>query len=206
MFRRRRGHLFDWLAQNGRDMSDCGRTSPIRHLERAGLLSNHFLAVHANYLGPGDAQLLARSGASVVHCPRSRAYFRHDAFPLARLRRADVNVCLGTDSLASVIRPRGHQLQLNMFEEMRALADEFKALSPRRIIEMATLAGARALGLARKVGELGRGAFADAIAVPFTGKAANVWDGVLAHRGDVLVSLINGCWALNPALKEYSRE
>src|SRR5262249_39392307 len=102
MFSRRRGEMFDWLARSGRDMSDCGQGSPVRHLERFGLLGSNLLGVHLNYLGRGDLQLLRDRGVSIVHCPRSHSYFRHDPFPLRSLMRAGVNVCLGTDSLASV--------------------------------------------------------------------------------------------------------
>src|SRR5947208_3017256 len=55
MFVHRRGPLHDWL-QNQRDMADCGEITPVQHLERSGYLSENLLAVHANYLGQGDAR------------------------------------------------------------------------------------------------------------------------------------------------------
>ncbi len=94
------GAMFDWLKSQ-RDMSDCG-ISPVAHLARHGVLSPNFLAVHVNYLAQGDVELLARSGASVVHCPGSHAYFHHRAFPFEELDRGGINICLGTDSLATM--------------------------------------------------------------------------------------------------------
>jgi cytosine/adenosine deaminase-related metal-dependent hydrolase len=198
MFVHGRGKMFEWLQRSGRDMSDCGLGSPVRHLERCGVLSGNLLAAHVNYLARGDARLLSRRRVHVVHCPRCHFYFRHDPFPLLRLLRAGVNVCLGTDSLASVYKTRRQNVELNLFEEMRALTAREPWLSARQIVRMATLNGARALGLAGRVGELSAGAFADLVALPFAGKVADIYDAVLHHAGDVAASMIDGQWALPP--------
>jgi len=198
MFARGRGEMFDWLQRSGRDMSDCGRWSPIEHLERCGVLSGNLLAAHVNYLGRNDAALLAKRGVHVVHCPRSHFYFRHAPFPFRRLARAGVNLCLGTDSLASVYKTRRQTVELDLFEEMRALAVNEPSLSARTIVRLVTVNGARALGLERQIGELGENAFADLIALPFAGKAAGVYDAILHHKGEVAASMIDGRWALAP--------
>jgi aminodeoxyfutalosine deaminase len=198
MFACGRGQMFDWLQRSGRDMSDCGRGSPVRHLERCGLLSEKLLAAHANYLARQDAALLARRKVHVVHCPRCHAYFRHDRFPLRRLARAGVNVCLGTDSLASVYKPRRQSIELSMFEEMRALSRSEPSLPARKIIQMATLSGARALGMGGRIGEVGKGSFADLIVLPFAGKTGEIYEAVLQHQGDVSASMIEGRWAIAP--------
>jgi aminodeoxyfutalosine deaminase len=101
MYTERRGRLFEWL-KGQRDMSDCGQCTPVRRVHECGLLGERFLAVHANYLQPGDIALLADTHSSVAHCPRSHSYFRHHRFPYAELRQADVNVCLGTASARTV--------------------------------------------------------------------------------------------------------
>jgi cytosine/adenosine deaminase-related metal-dependent hydrolase len=195
MFIHRRGSLFDWLKDQ-RDTGDCGIGSPVRHLERHGLLADNFLGVHVNYLAEGDARLLGESGAHVVHCPRSHAYFGHHPFPRRELAGAGVNLCLGTDSLASTGCRRGEKLELDMFAEMRAFAAVSSDLPPEQIVRMATVNGARALGLAGQAGELSEGSFADCIAIPFRGSVAEVWEAVLRHSGDVAASMINGRWAL----------
>jgi len=198
MFTRGRGEMFNWLQRSGRDMSDCGRGSPVQHLERCGALSERLLAAHVNYLGRHDATLLAKRRVHVVHCPRCHYYFHHDPFPLRRLARAGVNVCLGTDSLASVYKPRRQSVELSLFEEMRALARNQPFLSARTIVRMATLNGARALGMGGRIGELSPGAAADLIVLPLAGKTADSYEAVLHHAGDVAASMIDGQWALAP--------
>jgi len=200
MFANASGEMFDWLKRSGRDMSDCGSVSPVRHLEICGVLGRNLLAVHANYLRRGDAHLLARKEVNVVHCPRSHFYFRHDKFPLRRLLRAGVNICLGTDSLATVYKRRRSTLELNMFEEMQELASRENWLSPQAILRMATLNGARALDLAGQAGELKENSFADLIAVPFEGKPKQACEAVVQHAGPVAASMIGGRWAIAPTL------
>ncbi len=200
MFAQRKGELFEWLQRSGRDMADCGLGSPVQHLDHCGLLGPNLLAAHVNYLARGDAALLGKRGVSVVHCPRSHFYFRHDPFPLGRLAGAGVNVCLGTDSLASVCKNLPHAQELNLFAEMRALADREKALSPPAILRMATIHGARALGMEEQLGELARGAFADLIVLPMTRKSSRVHDAVLEQEGPVAASMIQGQWAIRPSM------
>ncbi|HEY5297970.1 MAG TPA: amidohydrolase family protein [Verrucomicrobiae bacterium] len=198
MFAHARGKMFDWLARNQRDNSDCGLGSPVEHLERAGLLAENFLAVHANYLAENDFDLLAQRHVSVVHCPRSHDYFRHTKFPLEKLLKAGVNVCLGTDSLSTVRQTGKQKIELNLFAEMRALAIAEPKISAKQILQMATVSGARALGLAGKIGELSENALADLIAIPFTGKFADIYDGVLHPASTVSVSMVDGKWAIAP--------
>lgn len=197
MFRHGRGPMFDWLCRSGRNNDDCGLGSPVQHLERTGLLGKNLLAVHVNYLAPGDAELLAKRKVSVVHCPRSHAYFKHHAFPLHELTEAGVNICLGTDSMASLPKLRKQQAELNMFDELRQLADNQPELKPETILQMATINGARALNMKGETGELARGAFADLVAIPYTGKSGA--EAVLEHRGNVTASMIAGQWAIAPA-------
>lgn len=194
MFTARRGPMFDWLERNERDMSDCGVGSPVEHLAQNGLLGENLLAIHANYLRAGDADLLARHRAHVVHCPRSHAYFGHDPFPFAELTRRRVNVCLGTDSLATVLKARRETVRLNLFAEMQAFAAAHPDTVPRTILRMVTVNGARALGLPGQAGELRAGARADLIAIPFVGASKQVCEAVVHHSGDVLASMIDGRW------------
>jgi len=202
MFARGRGEMFDWLKRSGRDMSDCGLGSPVQHLDRCGALGGNLLVAHANYLGRNDTALLGKRGVHVVHCPRSHSYFQHHPFPFRRLAKAGVNVCLGTDSLASVYKARRQAVELNMFEEMRAVAKAHPWLSAKRTVRLATLNGARALGLQGRIGELSANAFADLIALPFAGRPAEAYDTILHHSGDVSASMIDGLWAIAPGTKD----
>ena len=198
MFQLGRGPMHDWLKRNERDPADCGRGSPVADLARQKLLGENVLAIHVNCLARGDATLLAKNQTSVVHCPRSHDYFRHPPFQRARLARAGVNLCLGTDSLASVRMAGRKRPELDLFEEMRALADKDKGISPSEILSMATVNSAQALGLAGKIGELSRGAYADMIAIPLSGKIQGLAEAALRHTGAVSASLIDGRWAIPP--------
>jgi len=198
MYQEACGAMFDWLKSQ-RDMSDCGARSPVAHLARHDVLSPNCLAVHANYLASGDAELLARSGASVVHCPRSHAFFGHRAFPLEELERAGVNICLGTDSMATMRKSRSEPMALNLFSEMRVLNKTFSTLGPQRIVEMATVNGAKAIGRVGELGCLAPGAVADLIALRNAG-SSDPYEAVLNHRDEVQASMIRGLWAIPPGV------
>lgn len=197
MYMYRRGPMFDWLEPQ-RPMDDCGLGSPIQHLERCGLLGPRHVAVHVNYLWHGDIERIARSGAHVAHCPTSHTYFGHHRFPREELQAAGVNVCLGTDSLASTLTDRAHPPRLSMRSELRELLAQDATLSPTDALLLATVNGARALGLAGEVGELREGAWADAMAVPFGGAVADAVEAVIHHQGRVAASMIGGEWVLGP--------
>jgi cytosine/adenosine deaminase-related metal-dependent hydrolase len=197
MFTHASGKMFDWLKRQ-RDMSDCGHGSPVQALAAAGLLGANFLAVHANCLAPGDAALLARKKSSVVHCPRSHSFFGHPKFPFKQLAAAGVNICLGTDSLASVEAKRKTLPELNMFSEMRSFARRNASVPPGTVLQLATANAACALGLRGRAGEISKGAFADLIALPCREKLADVHEAILHHRGAVAASLIGGKWAIAP--------
>ncbi len=193
MYAHGKGAMFDWLREQ-RDMSDCGQGSPVQYLHRQGLLGENLLAIHVNYLAPGDAELLAQSKTSVVHCPRSFAYFGHDHFPHRALNAAGVNVCLGTDSLATVRASSRQRLRLDMFAEMRALARREPGLRPEAVVAMATVHGARALGRAGELGVLAKGASADLITIPSRVKAGAAYEAVLDQVAPVGGVMIGGRW------------
>ncbi len=200
MFQNARGKMHDWLKRNGRDNSDCGRGSPVAHFARNKLLGENVLAIHVNYLARGDATLLAKNKTHVVHCPRSHDYFKHAKFERQRLANAGVNLCLGTDSLATTRKNGKLKPELDLFAEMRLLAERDKTVSPVEILHMATINGARALGLAGQIGQLSKNASADVIAIPFAGKISNVHETLLEHTGSVSASMIEGKWILPPQL------
>jgi len=198
MFTKGRGAMFDWLRRNERDMGDCGERSPLKHLDRSGVLSENCLAVHVNYLAKGDAKLLAARKTSVAHCPRSHAYFKHENFPLGALTKASVNVCLGTDSLATVYKKPRQTVELNMFDELQAFAAKHSRVAPERILQMATINGARALGMAGQAGEISEKALADLIVIPFNGKVEDAYEAAVHYKGDVRGSMIDGQWNIEP--------
>jgi cytosine/adenosine deaminase-related metal-dependent hydrolase len=198
MFQHARGAMHNWLKRNERDNSDCGLGSPVAHFARHKLLGENVLAIHVNYLARGDATLLARNRTHVVHCPRSHDYFKHTKFECERLTNAGVNICLGTDSLATTRKIGKQKPELDMFAEMRQFADHEKSASAENILRMATINGARALGLNGKIGELSKRSFADVIALPAPEKSNHLAEAILAHTGNVSASMIDGRWAIPP--------
>jgi cytosine/adenosine deaminase-related metal-dependent hydrolase len=197
MFMYRQGAMYAWL-KGQRDMSDCGRGSPVQHLERCGYLDDNLLAVHVNYLWRHDASILANHRVSVAHCPRSHDYFRHLRFAREELESAGVNICLGTDSLATVCKEAKQPIELSLFAEMQMLAVKAPGLAPEKILRMVTINGAVALGSKGQIGELSENALADLIALPFTGQAVDALEAVVQHQGAVAGSMIGGQWAIHP--------
>jgi len=138
-----------------------------------GLLGPDLLAVHVNYLATGDVDLLARTRTSVAHCPRSHDYFNHDAFSYDTLTKANVNVCLGTDSLASTRKANGKEPVLNLWNEMRLFGSNHAGVSPREIFELVTLNPAKAFGKSNSIGQLKTSAQADVTVMAYTGRVTS---------------------------------
>ena len=193
MFMYRRGSLFSWL-ENQRPSADCGLGSPVQHVHRHGLLDAPLLAVHVNCLWGDDARRLAARGASVVHCPRSHAYFSHPRFQREVLTEAGVPICIGTDSLASTRASRDGPPVLSLIDELRTLASDDPGLSPRRMLTEVTVNPARALGLKSVLGELSTGALADLLVIPYAGSVSTVEEALIHHRGSVSATMIGGRW------------
>jgi 5-methylthioadenosine/S-adenosylhomocysteine deaminase len=138
---------------------------PLHRLRELGLVRPGFMAVHATQLSAREIDELAEAGASVVHCPRSNLKLASGACPTAALHAAGVNVALGTDSAVSNNR-------LDIWSELQTaalfgkfVAGDASALAAATVLEMATLNGARALGLAEETGSLVPGKAADAVCV-----------------------------------------
>jgi cytosine/adenosine deaminase-related metal-dependent hydrolase len=176
MFRDARGELYEFLKEIGRDMSDCGRTTPLARFSEI-TQTNDWIVAHLNELTDDDFERLARSTTKfhVVHCPRSHEYFGHSPFQFERLRELGFNISLGTDSLAS-------NEDLSLFAEMRAFAGKFSTVSPEEILKMVTVNPARALKQENRLGKIRRDAHVDLIAVPFSG--GNVFEVIVAFAGE----------------------
>lgn len=134
------GPLADYCRAIYPDAPRHRGTTPVQWLEQEGLLPDGLILVHGNMLDAADMDILARRGATVVHCPSSHRFFGHPRFPYEELRARGINVGLGTDSLAS-----GDSL--SMARQMRLFADTYPDVPPEEIVALATVNGARALGL-----------------------------------------------------------
>jgi 5-methylthioadenosine/S-adenosylhomocysteine deaminase len=163
--------------------------SPIEYLEDLGALEWRPLLVHAVHVDTADIGRLRGRALSVAHCPRSNARLSGGVAPVPDFLRHGIPVGLGTDSLASVPT-------LDLWDEMRAALEAHAGrLAPAEVLEMATLGGARALGLGDQVGSLEAGKRADLIAVSAQHVATSDPVGSLLARTrgeDVLLSLVDG--------------
>ena len=189
MFRHRTGALYDFMASLNRPMKDCGTSTPFGHLWRSGAVGPQWLLVHMNTLIEEDFQLLAElprgAGPHIVHCPGSHRYFSHPPFPARRLTELGVNLCLGTDSLASTD-------SLSLFEEMRKLRATEPWLRPEELLRMVTVNPARALRRRGQLGKIAPGALADLIAVPSPGSLGGVYEDIVNHDEPVSWMMIDG--------------
>lgn len=174
MFKNGDGPLYEFLKGLGRDMSDTGRLTPFQHLVENGALPKGAILTHMNVLSEEDWAVLAqrKDDFSIVHCPNCHIYFQRSPFDLERFLSIGVNVCLGTDSLAS-------NRALDMFEEMRTVRELYPAVPLEDIIATVSINPAKAIGLAGKLGEISAGALADLIALPYTGETKDVLTGVI---------------------------
>ena len=157
-------HVHETSAEVAAAVAATGQR-PLGRLAALGLVTPGLIGVHATDLAANEIELLATAGASVVHCPRSNLKLASGLCPVARLLEAGVNVALGTDGAASSQR-------LDLWSEMQTAAllgkhaaGDAAALPAAAALRMATLNGARALGLAGEIGSLVAGKAADVVCV-----------------------------------------
>jgi 5-methylthioadenosine/S-adenosylhomocysteine deaminase len=138
---------------------------PLQRLEKLGLLTPRLLAVHMTQLLDDEITRISAAGVHVIHCPESNLKLASGFCPLHKLLQAGVNVALGTDGAAS-------NNDLDMFGEMRttallakAVANDASAVPAATALRMATINGARALGMEEHIGSLAVGKAADVVAV-----------------------------------------
>jgi 5-methylthioadenosine/S-adenosylhomocysteine deaminase len=159
-------HVHETAAEVARFQAEHG-CRPLERLEQLGLMTSRLLAVHMTQLEAAEIERLARAGAHIAHCPESNLKLASGFCPTARLDAAGVNVAIGTDGAAS-------NNDLDLFGELRTaallgkgVAGDAAVLPAARVLHMATLGGARALGLAAETGSLKPGKTADIVAVDF---------------------------------------
>lgn len=138
---------------------------PIERLDRLGLLSPELIAVHMTHLEEDEIERIANSGSHVVHCPESNLKLASGFCPTTQLLEAGIRVALGTDGAAS-------NNDLDMLSEMHTAAllgkgtsGDPKAIPAHQVLEMATINGAKALGLDHLIGSITKGKYADMIAI-----------------------------------------
>ena len=138
---------------------------PVERLDQLNLLNSNLIAVHMTELDEFEIERIVEAGVNIVHCPESNLKLASGICPLTTLLDKGVNVSLGTDGAAS-------NNDLDMLGEMRTAAllakgisGDASACNSRQVIEMATINGARALGMADRIGSIEDGKLADLIAI-----------------------------------------
>jgi len=158
-------HLSETKREN--DEAQAKRKmSPTRALEALGFFNGRTLVAHAVWMDSADLEILRVRHVGVAHCPSSNMKLASGVAPIVRMRALGIAVGLGPDG------PAGSNNDLNMFEEMdlaaklqKAITQDPQSLPAAAAFEMATMGGARALGLAGEIGSLEPGKRADMISV-----------------------------------------
>ena len=200
MARRKNTKLFVHLAETRAEVEQVRKqhgTSPVRYLKNLGLLDRDTICVHCVWLEQEEIEILARTGAKVATCPQSNMKLGSGIAPLKEMLDAGISAGLGTDGCASNNR-------LDMFFEMDMCAKIHKVkdldatvLPAAKVLQMATIDGARVLGLEDDIGSLEPGKKADVALIdcrqphlqPFYDPGILVY---AANGGDVATSIIDG--------------
>jgi 5-methylthioadenosine/S-adenosylhomocysteine deaminase len=161
-------HLHETEDEIARSIGEHG-VRPVERMRRLGVLGPGLIAVHAVHLEKHEIALLGSHACSVAHCPSSNLKLASGFAPIEALRKAGVNLCLGTDGAASNNR-------LDVLQEMRtaallakAVARDAEALPEHAALRAATLGGARAVGLDKVIGSIEPGKAADLTALALRG-------------------------------------
>ncbi|MBU3657578.1 MAG: TRZ/ATZ family hydrolase [Rhodocyclaceae bacterium] len=163
-------HVHETQTEVDQSLQQYGER-PIERLERLGILGPQTLAVHSVALNDADIAVLARHNTQVAHCPTANLKLASGIARTTALQGAGINIGLGTDGAAGNNR-------LDLLSEARlagllakGASGDASALPAHTLIYMATLGGARALGLSERIGSLEPGKQADLCAIRFDGAA-----------------------------------
>ena len=194
------GPFAEFLKVRGIPVSARGMT-PIAYLDSLEVLGTGTLVIHAIDCDADDVARLKKNGVGIAHCPKSNLKLGHQIAPLKEFLESNIAVGLGTDSVAS-------NNAVDMFEEMRTAAFlqrtragnsiDSMPISASEALHLATLGGARALGMEKDVGSLERGKLADMAVVDLNDPALQpVYDPVAtmvysANRNNVVATFLGG--------------
>jgi 5-methylthioadenosine/S-adenosylhomocysteine deaminase len=158
-------HLSETKKENDDEMAKR-HTTPTQTLDSLGVFNGRTVAAHCVWVNDGDMSILQARGVGVAHCPSSNMKLASGVAPVVRMLERGIHVGLGPDG------PAGSNNDFNMFEEMDLAAklQKVTTLDPRALpattaLEMATIGGARVLGLEKQIGSIETGKRADIITV-----------------------------------------
>ncbi len=175
--------IFIHCAQSEHEVQSLrarGHGGAVRALAATGVLGPDTVAAHCIYIDDDEVAMLADTGTWVSHCPVSNAKVEGRLPPIASMLRRGVRVALGTDWAPS-------NNGMDMFDDMKAAgllngvaAGDPTVLPVDRLLAMATIDAARALGLDREIGSLERGKRADVVAIAMDGLHLQPWQEIAA--------------------------
>ena len=190
-------HVSETEKENSDSMDERGLT-PVKYLEKLDLMNENLVAAHGVHLVEGDKEILAENDASIVHNPSANLKLGSGIAEIPDLIDRDINVALGTDGVAS-------NNNLNLFDEMKLASILHKRESPediseQEVLDMATINGAKALGLEDKIGSIEIGKKADLITIdlnrpemnPVHGKRGLISNLVYSFSGAVHEVVVGG--------------
>jgi len=161
-------HLSETKQEND-DIFAARHMSPTKVLDSLGVFNGRTVAAHCVWVDEADMAILKARGVGIAHCPSSNMKLASGVAPVVRMLALDLPVGLGPDG------PAGSNNDFNMFEEMDLAAklQKVTAMNPEVLpastaLEMATIRGARALGMEKEIGSLEAGKLADMILVNVT--------------------------------------
>lgn len=161
---------------------------PLWYLQQMANLKRG-LVIHGNYLSDEEVEFLAaHENLTVVYCPRTHAYFRHDAHPWLELLECGARLAVGTDSRAS-------NPDLSVWRELCFLYKRHAEIDPRLLLELGTLCGARALGLDEQTGSLTVGKRADLCVVRLPAACEmNPYSQLMQIDNEIAGTMCGGRW------------
>jgi len=198
-------HAHETADEVKQSLATHGQT-PISRLNQLGLLGPDFISVHMTELNDEDIQLLVEHGVHVVHCPESNLKLASGFCPVIKLLKAGINVAIGTDGSAS-------NNDIDMLGEIRSAAllakgmsKQADALPAHQALRMATINGAKALGLEDTIGSLEIGKQADLFAINLNSiETQPVYDVVSTLIYSANRSQITDLWVAGKQLMENQR-
>lgn len=165
-------HLHETAFEIDESLKQYGKR-PSQRLLELGLLSPLTQCVHMTQISDLDITILQQTGAQVIHCPESNLKLASGFCPVDKLLKAGINVALGTDGAAS-------NNDLDLFSELKtaallakAVSGDAAAVDAHCALRMATINGAKALGMEEKIGSLEVGKLADITAIDLSGLGAH---------------------------------
>jgi 5-methylthioadenosine/S-adenosylhomocysteine deaminase len=189
LLQRKKSELEKLYQLAGWDLAGAPKgSSSFEYLNRIGVLSSNLLTVHAVQVTDKDIRLIKKTKTSVAHCPRSNKATGVGRMPLKKFLDAGITVGLGTDSLAS-------SPSINMWDEMRYAFQIHKkdGITAEAIFRLATIGGAKALGMDKELGTLEPGKKADIIAVPLPKKnTGDFYSDLLRETKSSIMTMVDG--------------